>query len=122
MVRNDVTVNLGDLARSCFCKGCRDTFKSLARTSISYDSRSKSVIIVDLNNDTQPDFVVANSGTDNIRVFYRYPIGTFDNQKIYAVATACQAYAVVAGDFNRDKRVDIMVACHSANNLVLLLA
>ncbi|CAF4346808.1 unnamed protein product [Rotaria socialis] len=83
-------------------KGCRDTFKSLARTSISYDSRPKSVIIVDLNNDIQPDFVVANSGTDNIRVFYRYPIGTFDNQKIYAVATACQAYAVVADALKKD--------------------
>ncbi|CAF3496833.1 unnamed protein product [Rotaria socialis] len=101
-------------------KECQRTFISVVHNSISYDSRPRSFVVADLNQDTQLDLVVTGSGTDNIAVFYGYGNGTFSNQTIFSTGAECQPYSVAVGDFDQDNRIDIIVACHGTKSLALL--
>ncbi len=69
-----------------------------------------SVVVTYLNNDTNLDMVIANSGNQNVGVRLGYGNGTFAIETTYSSgANFLPQYATI-GDFNKDNQVDIAVA------------
>ncbi|CAF5043191.1 unnamed protein product, partial [Rotaria sp. Silwood1] len=66
------------------------------------------VTVVDFNNDTRLDIVVANFGDNTVSILLGYGNGSFANQTTYSTGAAPQSVAV--GDFNNDTLLDIVVA------------
>ena len=84
------------------------------------DSRARSFVIRDFNNDSYSDIVVANSGTHNIGVFLGYGNMSFSNATIYSTGTYSSPYSIGAGDFNGDTYLDIVVANSNSSNIAIL--
>ncbi|CAF1004333.1 unnamed protein product [Adineta steineri] len=84
-------------------------------------SNSKMVIVIDLNGDNRLDIVVANSGTDNIGVFFGNDNGTFANQTSFSTGNGSAPYALAIVDLNNDNQSDIAVANFGNDNLGILL-
>ncbi len=81
------------------------------------------ILTADVNNDSKPDLVVATPGyseTQNLMVvLLGNGDGTFQAPVGYSVGS--DPVAVVAGDFNRDRKIDMAVAAQSGNEVSLLL-
>ncbi|CAF4428439.1 unnamed protein product [Rotaria sp. Silwood2] len=100
---------------------CQHIFKTTARSSSGYNSRPPSAAIGNLNNDSQLDIVVANSGTDTVGIFLGYNNGTFQAQKTYSTGSKSQPYSVVLGDFTDDNKLDIVALNYGTNSMGLLV-
>ncbi|CAF1308453.1 unnamed protein product [Adineta steineri] len=74
-----------------------------------YDSVPSSLQIGDFNKDNHLDIVVANSGTNNIGIFFGYGNGTFMNQTTYTTTSNSNPSSIVVADFNNDNQLDIAV-------------
>ena len=79
-------------------------------TTTGLDSEPESIVIADFNNDSRLDIVVANYWTNNIGIFIGYGNGTFSTQTTYSTGSDSGPYSVAVGDFNNDRRLDIVVA------------
>jgi hypothetical protein len=80
-----------------------------------------SVAVGDFNNDSELDISVANSGTENIGVLYGYGNGSFTNQTTFSTGLDSIPLSVAVGDFNNDKRLDIVVADSGTGSVLTLL-
>ncbi|CAF1065961.1 unnamed protein product [Rotaria sordida] len=84
-------------------------------------SHVSSVTVVDLNNDTYLDFVVTNSATNNIGVFFGFGNGSFDKQLLYSTGMSSGSSWISVADFNNDGSLDLAVANPLTNNVGILL-
>jgi len=91
----------------------------LNQTTYSTGNNPHSVSVVDVNNDTKPDIVVANEGSANVGVLFNRGDGTFLNQTTYSTGTSPRSVSVV--DVNNDTKLDIVVANYGSNNVGVLL-
>jgi hypothetical protein len=80
--------------------------------------RPRALVTSDFNNDKQIDIVVANSGVNNVGIFFGYGNGSFANQITYP--TDSYPLSVAVDDFNNDTRLDIVVANFGSNNVGVL--
>jgi hypothetical protein len=80
-----------------------------------------SVAVGDFNNDSELDITVANSGTENIDVLFGYGNGSFTNETTFSTGLDSIPQSVAVGDFNNDKRLDIVVADSGTGRVVILL-
>ena len=69
-----------------------------------------------MNNDNHFNIVVANSGTDNIEIFFGNGNGTFADQKIYSTGIGSNPSSVAVGDVDH---LDIIVANNGINNITI---
>jgi hypothetical protein len=76
-----------------------------------------SLAVGDINNDSQTDIVVANSMTNNIVVLMAYGNGWFSTSITYPMGRYSQPVSIAVGDFNRDDRLDLVVANFGTNNV-----
>jgi hypothetical protein len=97
---NNVPVLLGDYYAD---------FLSQTPYSTGSSSRPYSVAFVDLNNDTQMDLVVTNSGNANVSVLLGYGNGSFRSIKTYSTGKGSQPTSVTVCDINNDTQPDIIV-------------
>jgi hypothetical protein len=68
----------------------------------------QSVAVVDVNNDSKPDIIVADLGYGNAGVLLNTGNGTFNPQVTYP--TGSSPYSVAVVDVNSDSKPDIVVA------------
>ncbi|CAF4188254.1 unnamed protein product, partial [Adineta steineri] len=80
-----------------------------------------SVAVDDLNNDNELDIIVANSATENIGILYGYGNGSFASLNMYSTGVGSIPQAVTIGDFNNDKKVDIVVIDSGTDRIVTLI-
>ena len=85
-------------------------FLSRMYYSTGASSHPYSIAVGDFNNDTHLDAVVANSGTESIRVLLGDGNGLLLNETTYYLGTNSQPRAIIVADFNKDHRLDIAVA------------
>lgn len=75
----------------------------------------------DFNGDGRLDLAVVNRGSNNVSVLLGNGDGTFTPAAGSPVPVGAEPTAVVAVDFNGDKRLDLAVANQGSNNLSILL-
>ena len=76
-----------------------------------------SIAVRDLNGDGKKDLVAVNQANDSISVLLGRGDGTFNAAKSYPVADG--PFQVAFADFNRDGKVDLVVA--DTNQVSVLL-
>ena len=80
------------------------------------DSRPRSFVIEDFNNDDYMDIIVANPGTHNIGIFLGYGNISFSTATTFSTGTYSSPCSLAVGDFNGDTYLDVVVAnCNSSN-------
>ncbi|CAF4578512.1 unnamed protein product, partial [Rotaria sp. Silwood2] len=118
--RLDVAVaNFGTNSVGILRKFQNGSFASQTALS-TVSSRPVWIHVIDLNNDTAPDIVTANHGTHSVSVFYGYGNGSFSRPTTYFTGFDSFPLAVVSGDFNNDKQMDLAIANYGTNNVVIL--
>jgi hypothetical protein len=96
------------------------TFESQSTYPTGGGAHPHSVTVGDFNNDNRTDIAVANSGSDNVGVFLGYGNGSFVPEKTYFVGLYSHPQHVIAGDFNRDNRIDIATANSNDDSISIL--
>ncbi|CAF4505415.1 unnamed protein product, partial [Rotaria sp. Silwood2] len=92
-------------------------FNNMITYSTGSGSQPLGIALGDINNDTLLDIVVANSGTDNIGIFFGNYNGTFAALTMYSTEKGSRPVSVAISDFNSDQILDIVVANFGANNV-----
>ncbi|CAF1303378.1 unnamed protein product [Rotaria sp. Silwood1] len=105
VVANHGTNNIG-----IFLGNSDGTFASQIVYSTGLASQPYSIAIGDLNNDNLLDIVVANSGRDNVGIFFGHGNGMFREQITFSTGTGSRPHSVTVADLNKDSIVDIAVA------------
>ncbi|CAF0779959.1 unnamed protein product [Adineta steineri] len=80
-----------------------------------------SVAVDDLNNDNELDIIVANSATENVGILFGYGNGSFTNLNMYSTGVGSIPEAVITGDFNNDKKLDIAVIDSGIDRVLTLI-
>ena len=75
-------------------------------------------VVVDLNSDGDLDFVVGYYGTGHLGVYLGDGKGGFALHTLYSGIEGGAFDSIIAGDFDRDGRIDIAVAMGGVNNKI----
>jgi hypothetical protein len=89
----------------------------------------QAVAVADYNGDTRPDLAVTSEVEDAVLILSGGGNGNFTFARSVDVRTAAQksaeekvgAFGVVAGDFNRDGRIDLAVTQYESDQVAILL-
>jgi hypothetical protein len=116
---NTITVNYGDGAGGFGPSVAHPTIPSPA--TVTTGGTPESVALLDFNNDTHLDVVVANAGINGITVMFGTGMAAtpFNTPTVYTAHGG--AYAVVIADFNSDSKPDIAVSNQSTNDVSLFV-
>jgi hypothetical protein len=85
--------------------------------SIGLSSFPYSVAVIDFNSDSILDIIVANYGNNKLGVLLGYNDGTFTNIILFSMEYGTRPFSVVVGDFNSDRKVDLVVANNGTDSL-----
>ncbi|CAF1433358.1 unnamed protein product [Adineta steineri] len=97
------------------------TFPLQTMFSVGDLSYPTSVVIADVNNDTELDIIVANSANESIGILYGYGNGSFANVEIFATGSGTIPQSIVVDDFNNDKKLDIVVTSTGIDSVFTFL-
>jgi hypothetical protein len=112
VVGNQGTNNVG-----VFLNAGNGTFLNQNTYSTGTGSNPRSVVLVDMNSDGQPDIIVANSLSTNFGVLLNAGNGTFLIQTTYSTGNGSTPYSVAVVDVNSDNKPDVVVAIQGSNNV-----
>ena len=98
------------------------TFASESMLDIGPNSHPSNIAIADFDGDTYSDIAVFNRATRLVDILLGKGKGTFERQVNYGVGSLSHASVIVHGDFNSDKRMEIVVAYDNSHNVDILLA
>ena len=85
----------------------------LNQTIYSTGNNSGPGSVGDVNSDSQPDIVAADSSSQKVSVFLNAGNGPFLNHTTCTIGNS--AFSVVVVDVNSDNKPDIIVACYASN-------
>ncbi|CAF0890611.1 unnamed protein product [Adineta steineri] len=111
-VANSGTDNIG-----VFFGNVNHSFYDQITFSTGIGSNPHAFVVEDFNNDNQLDIAFVNFGTNRLGVFLQCINGTFFDQLTYSTGENSQPYDLAVGDFNNDKRLDIVVTNFGADNI-----
>jgi hypothetical protein len=77
-------------------------------------------IVADFNNDNIYDIAITNNGYDEVLIFYGYGNGTFELARTYSTGYGSKPYGITAGDFDNNKKLEIVVALWGTGNIAVL--
>jgi hypothetical protein len=97
------------------------TFVGESTYSTGNGSHPRWVAVGDFNKDTWLDVVVANTDNNNVGVFLGNGSGTFSGQTTYFTELHSQPYSVAVTNFDKDNRLDIVVANYGSDSVGVLL-
>ncbi|CAF3950082.1 unnamed protein product, partial [Rotaria sp. Silwood1] len=92
-------------------------FSNQVTYSTGINSQPWSIAVGDLNNDMQMDIVVTNRKNNNIGIFLGYKNGIFGNITMHSTGSLSDPISIAILDFNRDNKMDIVVANYDANGI-----
>jgi hypothetical protein len=117
----DIAVtNFGTNSISIFLGFGNGTFSNKITFSIN-SSRPFWIDAADLNNDTALNIITVDYGTDSISVLYGYGNETFSHSIIYTTSYDSLPFAIIAGDFNSDHHLDLVVTNKGNEKIVVFL-
>ncbi|CAF1001333.1 unnamed protein product [Adineta steineri] len=77
--------------------------------------------VVDVNGDTRPDIIVANSGDASIGISFNSGNGKFTKRTTFSTGKGSQPKSVFVVDVNGDNKPDLIVGNFKTNNVGVLL-
>lgn len=99
---------------------CQHSHRLTVTDIKNYRSHPQSVAISHLNSDDNLlDFVVANTGSDTIDIYFGRHNQTFEYYATYSTGFHSQPYSVAVGHLNGHGGIDIAVANFGTNNIVI---
>ncbi|CAF2608856.1 unnamed protein product [Rotaria sp. Silwood2] len=116
-----VVANYGSGNVGIFLGYGNGSFINQTTYSTGPNSDPYSVSVGDFNNDTILDIVVANQGTNIVGILLGYGDGSFASMIPFSMGYGSQPFSVVVGDFNRDSKLDLIVANDGTDSLYILL-
>ncbi|CAF3167606.1 unnamed protein product [Rotaria sp. Silwood2] len=84
-------------------------------------SHPSSIVIADLNNDTQLDIVVANVFDENFAIRFGYDNGIFAPETTYFTGSGSRPQYITVDYFDNDKSLDISIVDPSNNRIDVFL-
>ncbi len=101
----------------------RAQFQQPGASPFAVGSAPAAVVVADFNNDLLPDLAIANTNSNNITVLLGNGAGAFlpAQNKPISIGPGTNPVALVAGDFNNDGNMDLVIADLNKNQLTLLL-
>ncbi|CAF3824214.1 unnamed protein product [Rotaria sp. Silwood1] len=118
----DFSVAYSDAHSIAVCFGYGDGSFSNQRTYLTdIDSNPFALAVADFNDDGQLDIVVANKKTSNVGIFLGYGNGSFSNSTTYPTGIKSDPWSLAIGDFNKDGRLDIVIANYGSGTVGILL-
>ncbi|CAF2195958.1 unnamed protein product [Rotaria magnacalcarata] len=98
-----------------------ETFTGEQIYSMGYGINSCFTTTDDLNNDSRPDLVVLNEGTNSVTVLLSFDYATFKLHSSSSTDTGSYHVSIAVGDLNNDSVLDIVVANRNTNNVGVYL-
>ncbi len=117
-----VVANSGNDDIEIFLDYNKGTFMNRTIFSTDYGSHPQCVTIADFNKDSLLDIAVVNFWNNNMDVFLGFGNGSLDTKTVYSTGSASFPNSITAGDFNKDGRMDIVVANQGTDNVAVFLA
>lgn len=96
-------------------------FSHWRRYSTGYDSSPIAVVSADLNDDHCLDLVVANSGTNQLGIFFGKCNGEFSDQQILSTGIYSRPNSIAVGNINNDNLLDIAVGNYGTKSVDVFL-
>ncbi|CAF4309273.1 unnamed protein product [Rotaria socialis] len=120
--RTDIVVsNSGTGSVGLLLRADSGAFGSLTTLSTGLNSKPDSVAVGDFDNDGLLDIVVALNGQASVGVFYGFGNGTFSKQNNYSLDNGFYPVWICVGDFNNDRRLDILTIDNIGRRITVLL-
>ncbi|CAF1411817.1 unnamed protein product [Adineta ricciae] len=117
----DIVIASNSEGRLYIFQGYGDgTFVDGITLSTGLNLLPRSLLIADLNKDKFWDIAVANSGSDNIQIFFGDVDGSFSDETILSTGSDSTPYAISISNFNNEKQLDIAVLNYGSNTLGIL--
>ena len=92
-------------------KGIGDgSFSTVRSRATGYSSDAASLLVSDFNNDRQIEIVIVNNGTNDILVVTLSSTYLASSEVLYSTGNDSFPSHMAIGDFNHDRRLDIVVA------------
>ncbi|CAF1688249.1 unnamed protein product, partial [Adineta ricciae] len=91
------------------------TYASGGGSSLRY------IALADLNNDSHPDLVAANYGTNDVSVLFDLGNATFRSQTTPMPSSNSHPSSVAIADYNGDQQLDIAVINYVSTNVDLMI-
>lgn len=97
------------------------TFTNMTSYASSDFSSGHGMAVGHLNDDAFLDIVVANNHTNEIGIYMGFGDGRFADAQLFSTKYGSRPIAVAVGDFNKDNKSDIAVACFRSNTVEIFL-
>jgi hypothetical protein len=99
------------------------TFSSQKTYFINSNSNLKSIVVIDVNNDTLLDILVVDCNSENssMGIFYGFGNGNFTLPKLYSTGLNSFPTTIAIGDFNNDSRVDLAINYYNEDEIGIML-
>ena len=95
-------------------------FSFLVTFSTGTNSHPIGIVIADFNSDGHLDIAVAKLDSNGVSVLLGYGNGQFLNETFYSTGNGAQPRFLAVGDFNNDRRLDIVVVNIPHANVAVL--
>ena len=116
-----VVANFDDSNVSVLLGDGRDSFRNQKTYLTGVDSQPYAIALADFDNDTRLDIIVANDATNNVVILLGHGDGTFSSAKQVFLDYGSHPFAIAVGDFNKDQKLDFVVANTGTDNLKIVL-
>ncbi|CAF5001136.1 unnamed protein product [Rotaria sp. Silwood1] len=116
-----VTANRDDNSMSIFLGLGNGSFNDPKTYPTGSGSRPLYIDVGDFNQDSILDIAVVNYGTNQISVHFGLGDATFLQGHLYSTGSGSQPNTLAIADFNRDDRLDIVVANPGSDTIGVFL-
>ncbi|CAF1443700.1 unnamed protein product, partial [Adineta ricciae] len=116
-----VVANYGSSNVGVFLNMGNGTLANQTTYSTSPGSAPHAVSVADINLDSKPDIIVADSNLGSINILYNLGEGIVGNRSTYSTGSGSVPSSVYVADVNLDSKPDIIVADYGSNDVSILL-